>query len=71
MERLVTRSDIRMQPSILAITVITAMAGLLSNSSITLLDVRWCTCGISVVGARLIMKSAVGQCDVYVKIGSV
>ena len=54
MERLVTRSDIRMQPSILAITVITAMAGLLSNSSITLLDVRWCTCGINVVGARLI-----------------
>ena len=55
-----TRSDIRMQPSILASTVITAMAGLLSNSSITLLDIRWCTCGINVVGARLIMKSAVG-----------
>ena len=36
---------------------ITAIAGSLSNSSITLLDVRWC--GISVVGARLIMKSAV------------
>ena len=36
---------------------ITAIAGSLSNSSITLLDVRWC--GISVVGARLNMKSAV------------
>ena len=36
---------------------ITAIAGSLSNSSITLLDV-W-GCGISVVGARLIMKSAV------------
>ena len=35
---------------------ITAIAGSLSNSSITL-SVRWC--GISVVGARLIMKSAV------------
>ena len=43
---------------------ITAIAGSLSNSSITLLDV-W-RCGISVVGARLIMKSAVdsavGKC---------
>ena len=37
---------------------ITAIAGSLSNSSITLLDVMNCTCGISVVGARLIMKSA-------------
>ena len=36
---------------------ITAIAGSLSNSSITLLKV-W-GCGISVVGARLIMKSAV------------
>ena len=36
---------------------ITAIAGSLSNSSITLLDVKGC--GISVVGARLIMKSAV------------
>ena len=36
---------------------ITAIAGSLSNSSITLLNVRGC--GISVVGARLIMKSAV------------
>ena len=36
---------------------ITAIAGSLSNSSITLLDVMGC--GISVVGARLIMKSAV------------
>ena len=36
---------------------ITAIAGSLSNSSITLLHV-W-GCGISVVGARLIMKSAV------------
>ena len=36
---------------------ITAIAGSLSNSSITLLNV-W-GCGISVVGARLIMKSAV------------
>ena len=36
---------------------ITAIAGSLSNSSITLLSVRWC--GISLVGARLIMKSAV------------
>ena len=36
---------------------ITAIAGSLSNSSITLLYV-W-GCGISVVGARLIMKSAV------------
>ena len=36
---------------------ITAIAGSLSNSSITLLDVI--LCGISVVGARLIMKSAV------------
>ena len=46
---------------------ITAIAGSLSNSSITLLDVRWC--GISVVGARLIMKSAVenGVCE-YVEI---
>ena len=38
---------------------ITAIAGSLSNSTITLLDV-W-VCGISVVGARLIMKSAVGS----------
>ena len=46
---------------------ITAIAGSLSNSSITLLDVRWC--GISVVGAQLIMKSAVenGVCE-YVQI---
>ena len=36
---------------------ITAIAGSLSNSSITLLNVIMC--GISVVGARLIMKSAV------------
>ena len=36
---------------------ITAIAGSLSNSSITLLDVKWCD--ISVVGARLIMNSAV------------
>ena len=36
---------------------ITAIAGSLSNSSITVLNVEWC--GISVVGARLIMKSAV------------
>ena len=36
---------------------ITAIAGSLSNSSITLLDVS--RCGISVVGDRLIMKSAV------------
>ena len=36
---------------------ITAIAGSLSNSSITLLSVMWC--GISVVGAHLIMKSAV------------
>ena len=36
---------------------ITAIAGSLSNSSITQLNV-W-GCGISVVGARLIMKSAV------------
>ena len=36
---------------------ITAIAGSLSNSSITLLSV-W-GCGISLVGARLIMKSAV------------
>ena len=36
---------------------ITAIAGSLSNSSITLLNVL--LCGISVVGARLIMKSAV------------
>ena len=36
---------------------ITAIAGSLSNSSITLLNVIGC--GISVVGARLIMKSAV------------
>ena len=36
---------------------ITAIAGSLSNSSITLLNVI--LCGISVVGARLIMKSAV------------
>ena len=36
---------------------ITAIAGSLSNSSIILLDV-W-LCGISVVGTRLIMKSAV------------
>ena len=36
---------------------ITAIAGSLSNSSITLLNVVGC--GISVVGARLIMKSTV------------
>ena len=36
---------------------ITAIAGSLSNSSITLLNVL--RCGISVVGARLIMKAAV------------
>ena len=36
---------------------ITAIAGSLSNSNITLLNVM--RCGISVVGARLIMKSAV------------
>ena len=36
---------------------ITAIAGSLSDSSIILLDVR--ECGISVVGAHLIMKSAV------------
>ena len=36
---------------------ITAIAGSLSNSSITQLDVLFC--GISIVGARLIMKSAV------------
>ena len=36
---------------------ITAIAGSLSNSSITLLNVK--RCGISVDGARLIMKSAV------------
>ena len=36
---------------------ITAIAGSLSDSSITLLSVS--ECGISVVGARLIMKSAV------------
>ena len=35
---------------------ITAIAGSLSNSSITKLDVK--SCGISVTGARLIMKSA-------------
>ena len=42
---------------------ITAIAGSLSNGSITLLDVR--QCGISVVGAHLIMKSAVenGVCE--------
>ena len=42
---------------------ITAIAGSLSNSSITLLDVR--LCGISVIGAQLIMKSAVenGVCE--------
>ena len=46
---------------------ITAIAGSLSNSSITLLDVR--LCGISVIGAQLIMKSAVenGVCE-YVEI---
>ena len=45
---------------------ITTIAESLSNSSITLLDVRWC--GISVVGAHLIMKSAVenGVCDVWI-----
>ena len=36
---------------------ITAIAGSLSNSSITVLNVMGC--GISVVGARLIMRSAV------------
>ena len=36
---------------------ITAIAGSLSNSSITVLNVNMC--GISVVGARVIMKSAV------------
>ena len=48
---------------------ITAIAGSLSNSSITLLDVE--ECGISVVGAQLIMKSAVenGVCE-YVQIDS-
>ena len=48
---------------------ITAIAGSLSNSSITLLNVMWCD--ISVVGAQLIMKSAVenGVCE-YVQIGS-
>ena len=47
---------------------ITAIAGSLSNSSITLLIVIGC--GISVVGARLIMKSAVDSavCK-YVVIG--
>ena len=42
---------------------ITAIAGSLSNSSITLLGVT--SCGISVVGAQLIMKSAVenGVCE--------
>ena len=46
---------------------ITAIAGSLSNSSITLLNVE--QCGISVVGAQLIMKSAVenGVCE-YVQI---
>ena len=45
---------------------ITAKAGSLSNSSITLLNVR--ECEISVVGARLIMKSAVdnGVCEVVI-----
>ena len=36
---------------------ITAIAGSLSNSNVTLLDVEGC--GISVAGTRLIMKSAV------------
>ena len=36
---------------------ITPIAGSLSSSGIIVLGVRWC--GISVVGARLIMKSAV------------
>ena len=45
---------------------ITAIAGSLSNSSITLLSV-W-GCGISLVGARLIMKSAVDSA-VYKHVG--
>ena len=42
---------------------ITAIAGSLINSSITLLNVE--QCGISIVGAQLIMKSAVenGVCE--------
>ena len=48
---------------------ITTIAGSLSNSSITLLDVLLCDVGV--VGAQLIMKSAVenGVCE-YVEINS-
>ena len=52
-----TLLELRMGGNQIGYDGITAIAGSLSNSSITLLNV-W-GCGISVVGARLIMNSAV------------
>ena len=52
-----TLLELRMYRNQIGDDGITAIAGSLSNSNITLLNVR--LCGISVFGARLIMKSAV------------
>ena len=52
-----TLLELRMRNNQICDEGITAIAGSLSDSSITLLSVS--ECGISVVGARLIMKSAV------------
>ena len=52
-----TLLELRMYRNQIGDDGITAIAGSLSNSNITLLNVE--RCGISVVGARLIMKSAV------------
>ena len=54
-----TLLELRMVDNQIGDDGITALAGSFSISSITVLDVRWC--GISVVGARLIMKSAVNN----------
>ena len=54
-----TLLELRMVDNQIGDDGITAIAGSFSISSITVLDVRWC--GISVVGARLIMKSAVNN----------
>ena len=52
-----TLLDLNMMGNHICDDGITAIAGSLSNSSITQLD--FIGCGISVIGARLIMKSAV------------
>ena len=60
-----TLLELRMVDNQIGDDGIIAIAGSFSISSITVLDVRWC--GISVVGARLIMKSAVNNCNAVYK----